>query len=714
MEMKKLYMNKGAGCLMILFALLFFILLSRFFYLQVVGTVHGESLKKWADAKYNQNGVLEAMRGTIYDAHGEVLAQDVPAYKLIAVLKGDGSVKDKEMTAEKIASVLNVSKEEILQKLNKNAVQTEFGSQGSNITKKQYDQITNMKLPGILFVDGTARIYPNGDFASYVLGFAKPNNLNVLEGQFGLEKSLDSYLHAENGTVSFDKNAKSFSNQKIAPPKNGNNVYLTIDQHIQSFLESEMNKAYDQYKPSMLLGIIVDPKTGKTLAMSSKPGYDPNQRDIKYFLNDPIAYAYEPGSTFKMFTLSAAINEGAYNGQDYYQSGTYMVGNVAIKDHNDGAGWGSITFDEGVQRSSNVAFAILAEKKLGFDRLQNYIQKFHLNQPTGIDLPGEGKNTILFDKPIQKTTTAFGQGSTVTPIQQIQAATAIANDGQMMKPYVIDHIVDPDTHKVIEQHNPEIVDKPITKETAQKVRQLLESVVTSPKGTGTAYKIDGYSVAGKTGTAQIPGPDGRYMIGKENYIFSFMGMAPASDPKLLFYIAIKQPKLKDTEYGSTPIATIFTNVMKNSLQYLKIKESAVTDVQALAKQENVSTPNVVGQSTDGAKTMLEKVGLQAVVLGQGNVLSQIPKSGNTTLKGDRVILTGNENKMPNIVGWSMRDAMNLASVLELDLKTDGQGYVTEQNIKEGTPVKKGDSLELKLTPPLELSPGTNTTQKASP
>ncbi|WP_416826944.1 penicillin-binding transpeptidase domain-containing protein [Ectobacillus polymachus] len=700
-------MNKGAGCLMIGFALLFFILLSRFLYLQVIGTVHGESLKKWGTAKYNQNGVLEAMRGTIYDSRGEVLAQDVPAYKLVAILKGDKSVKDKEMTAEKLAPVLNQSKDSILQKLNKDAVQTEFGPAGNNITQKQRDQIMDMNLPGIQFVDGTARIYPNGDFASYVLGYAKPNDLNVLEGQFGLEKSLDSYLHAQNGTVSFDKNASGFSNQKITPPKNGDNVYLTIDQHIQSFLEDEMKKAYDQYKPSMLVGIIVDPKTGKTLAMSSKPSFDPNNRDISYFLNDPIAYAYEPGSTFKMFTLAAAINEGVYNGQEYYQSGTYKVGNSIIKDHNDGAGWGSITFDEGVQRSSNVAFSILAEQKLGYDRFRDYIHKFHLDQPTGIDLPGEGKNTILFDKPIQKATTAFGQGSTVTPIQQVQAATAIANDGQMMKPYVIDHIVDPDTNQIIEQHNPEIVDKPITKETAQKERALLETVITSPKGTGTMYKIDGYPVAGKTGTAQIPGPDGHYMVGKENYIFSFMGMAPASDPKLLCYLAIKQPKLKDTDYGSTPLATIFTSVMKNSLQYLKIKESAVADPQSLAKQENVSTPNVVGQNMDNAKAMLEKVGLQAVVLGQGNVTSQMLHAGDTALKGDRVILAGNDNKMPNIVGWSMRDAMNLANVLGLNLKTDGQGYVTDQSIKEGTPVKNGDSLELKLAPPLEISPGTS-------
>nr|WP_051316946.1 penicillin-binding transpeptidase domain-containing protein [Ectobacillus panaciterrae] len=691
---------------MLIFSLLFFLLLARFLYIQVTGQVHGQSLEKWAEAKHNKKGVLEAMRGTIYDQHGEVLAQDTSAYKIAAVLKGDGHVKDKDLTAEKLASVLSLSKEEILARLNKPASQVEFGSEGSNLTKEQKDKIESMKLPGIIFTDGKTRIYPNGDFASYILGYAKPNDQDVLEGNFGIEKTLDKYLHAENGSIAYKGDARGLAtgNEKIVPPKNGKDVYLTIDQHIQSFLEDAMNTAAKQYEPSMLLGVVADPKTGKILAMSSRPSFDPNKRDISYFLNDPIAYAYEPGSTMKIFTLAAAVNEGVYNGQAYYQSGKYAVGNTEIKDHNGGAGWGSITFDEGVQRSSNVAFAILAQKQLGFDRYRQYLHKFHLDEKTGIDLPGESKNTILFDKEIQKATTAFGQGSTVTPIQQIQAATAIANDGKMMKPYVIDRIVDADTKKVVQQTSPEEVGKPISKASAQKVRQLLETVITSPKGTGTAYKIDGYSVAGKTGTAQIPGPDGKYMTGKENYIFSFLGMAPVSDPQLVVYVAIKQPKLTDTEYGATPLADIFKSVTKNSLQYLKIKPSEVKNPKKLAEQENAKVPNVSGQTMAAAKAALEKAGLTPVLLGGGSVIAQMPQSGDSVLKGDRILLTGTDNKMPNIIGWSMRDAMNLAHTMDLQLKPSGQGYVTEQSIQEGTAVKKGDVLEVKLAPPLEPQP----------
>ncbi|WP_446715506.1 penicillin-binding transpeptidase domain-containing protein [Bacillus sp. OTU530] len=706
MDAKKLHMNRGAGLLMLIFLLLFFLLVLRFLYIQWTGTVHGQSLTELAEAKHNKKGVLEGKRGTIYDQTGSVLAQDITAYKLIAMLKGDNHVEDKEQTAEKLATVLDMDADKILAKLNnEKAYQVEFGVAGNNLTKKQKEKITAMKLKGITFIDGKMRSYPNGNFASYVVGYAKPNDEGVLEGKFGLEQTLDSYLHDENGSISYEGDSHGLllgnSEEKVKPAKNGDDVYLTIDQRVQSFLEDAMTKAAEHYDPSMLLGVVADPKTGKILAMSSRPSYDPNIRDITYFLNNPIAYAYEPGSTMKVFTLAAAVNEGVYQGSAYYQSGAYAVGGTQIRDHNNGVGWGSITFNEGVQRSSNVAFAIIAEKQLGFDRLRQYIHRFGLDEKTGIDLPGESGNTILFDKQIQKVTTAFGQGSTVTPIQQIQAATAIANNGKMMKPYVIDRIVDSETGKVAEQHRPQEVGEPITEDTAKKVRQLLETVVTAPTGTGGAYKIDGYSVAGKTGTAQIPGPDGRYMSGRENYIFSFLGMAPADDPQLLVYVAVKQPHLKDAETGATPLADIFKSVTKNSLQYLKVKPSVVKDTSKLAAKESIAVPALTGEALSDAKEKIESKGLRPIVLGEGSIVKQSPQAGDKVLKGERILLAGTNNKMPNLIGWSLRDVMNLANVLGLELKTSGKGYVTEQSIGEGIAVKKGDLLEVKLVPPDE-------------
>ncbi len=435
--------------------------------------------------------------------------------------------------------------------------------------------------------------------------------------------------------------------------------------------------------------------------MSTKPSYDPNDRQIKYFFNDAIANAFEPGSTMKIFTLAAAINEGVYKGQDYYQSGTYQVGNRKIKDHNGGAGWGSITFDEGVERSSNVAFAILGDQKLGPERFRKYIHSFGLDEKTNIDLSGEGSNTILFDQQIQQVTTAFGQGSTVTPIQLVQAATAIANDGKMMKPYAIDKIVDPITDKVKLEHKPEEVGKPVTKETAAQVRQLLERVVTSPKGTGTAYKIDGYSVGGKTGTAQIPDGKGGYMTGRQNYIFSFLGMAPMDDPQLVVYVAVKQPKLKDDENGAQPLADIFKYVTKNSLEYLKIKPNEVKDPKKHLKEQQTTVPDVNGKTMAEAGKAIDKAKLRPIVLGEGKVQQQVPKATEQTLKGDRVFLVGDKPTMPNIQGWALRDVMNLAKTLQLNLKPSGTGYVTEQSVAEGTLLQPGTELGVTLVPPLE-------------
>lgn len=270
-----------------------------------------------------------------------------------------------------------------------------------------------------------------------------------------------------------------------------------------------------------------------------------------------------------------------------------------------------------------------------------------------------------------------------------------------MKPYTIDKIVDPITGEVKLEHKPEEVGKPVTKETAAQVRQLLERVVTSPKGTGTAYKVDGYSVGGKTGTAQIPDGKGGYMTGRENYIFSFLGMAPMDDPQLVVYVAVKQPKLKDDESGAQPLADIFKYVTKNSLEYLKIKPNEVKDPKKYVKEQQTAVPDVTGKTMEEAKKAIDKAKLRPIVLGEGKVQQQVPKATEQTLKGDRVFLVGDKPTMPNIQGWALRDVMNLAKTLKLNLKPTGTGYVTEQSVPEGTLLQPGTELGVTLVPPLE-------------
>src|SRR5699024_587362 len=283
----------------------------------------------------------------------------------------------------------------------------------------------------------------------------------------------------------------------------------------------------------------------------------------------------EPGSTVKMFTWAAAIDSGNYEGDEVFQSGKYRVNPKieTINDHNQGRGWGKITYDEGFRRSSNVAAAKLMWEKMGSDTYYDYLKRFEFDQVTEIDLPNEVPGRILYNWPSEKLRTAFGQGSTVTPIQQLKAATALVNEGKMLKPYVVKKIVNPDTGEVIKEYNPEVVGEPIKAETAEKMNQLLSGVITGDGGTGAKFELEDYSAMGKTGTAQMPNPKGGgYLSGKENHIFSFLGMAPSEDPQLMIHVSVQQPKLKATEVGSDPVSYIFKNVMENSLRYLEIED----------------------------------------------------------------------------------------------------------------------------------------------
>ncbi|KPD01241.1 Penicillin-binding protein 2B [Geobacillus sp. BCO2] len=329
-----------------------------------------------------------------------------------------------------------------------------------------------------------------------------------------------------------------------------------------------------------------------------------------------------------------------------------------------------------------------------------YLHRFHFDRKTGIDLPNEAVGQIRYRYPIERITTGFGQGTSVTPIQQIQAATAIANDGKMMKPYVIEKVIDPDSGKVVLDHGPTVVGEPITAETARKVRAILETVVTSEHGTGRPYQINGYRVAGKTGTAQIPSASGGYLTGRENYIFSFLGMAPTDDPKLLMYVAVQQPHLDVTETGAAPVSQIFTTVMKSSLQYLHIEPNGEKQMKAKTAKPQ-ALDSWIGQPAASAAKQLKEKGYVPVVIGSGKyVEQQLPQGGDHILLGERVVLkTDGAATMPDLRGFSLRDAMKVANVLGLRPSTKGTGYVVSQNIRPGAEVRKGDYLIVELAPP---------------
>ena len=703
--------NIGAASLFILFSLLFFVLAVRFITIQYTGEAEGKVLAAKAAQQYLRKSVIPAERGTIYDQKGEVIAEDSASYTLVAILdeklttnsEHPRHVVDPRETARKLSELIDLSEDEIFSRLTKDAKQVEFGAAGRDLSHQVKNKIEELELPGISFIKDSKRFYPNGIFASHLIGYAQKDQLengsSEINGKMGLEQSYNDILKGKDGEIEFEGDKWNYilpnSKNHIIEPVNGHDIYLTLDKKIQTFLEDAMNNIVDNYKPKRIMAIVADPKTGAILAMGQRPTYHPATREgiDQSWHNELVETSFEPGSTMKIFSLAAAIEENVYNPNGKFQSGQYAVGRDTIGDHNSGVGWGTITYAEGVQRSSNVAFAKLLEK-MGTEKWREYMDRFKFGTPTGIDLPNEVSGKILYNWQLEKVTSVFGQGTTVTAMQMIQAMTAIANDGKMMKPYVVDKIVNPNdgTEKVTK---PTVAGKPISEKTAKEVRDILETVITGEHGTGKRYQLDGYKVAGKTGTSQIPGPDGHYMTGRNNFIFSFLGMAPVDDPELIMYVLVEQPELPADESGGVPVSMIFNTVMKSSLQYLNIKPDDIPEAQV------VHMPEFTGKTVKETKKILTDSGFTPVIIGKGNkVTAQSPKKDIPLIEGEKVIIkTDGEMIIPDMTGWSKRDVLKLAQLAGLKTNIVGNGFVYKQNVTPNSKVNEGDQLVVNFESP---------------
>jgi len=705
---------------MVLFLAMFLVIAGRFLYIQITGKVHNVSLAKLAEQRRTVSYTLPAERGEIYDSSGMLLAYDRPSFKIYAVLDEDFTLNEKDpkhvidvqTTAEKLAPILNVDTsylEEILLKgIENKRFQVEFGNIGKNLSQKTKEEIEKLDLPGINFEQESIRYYPNGTFASHIIGFARKDLDDAEEdaritGVTGIEKEMDELLQGEDGFISYERdgylNKLLYPNETVTQPKNGVKIYLTLDQKVQTLLEDMLTQVEEDYEPERITAVILNAKNGEVVAMSSRPSFDLNNPvDVKNWYNDVISTPFEPGSTVKPFTWAAAIDAGVYNADETFKSGRYQINPIVdpVHDHNNGKGWGNISFDEGFIRSSNVAASKLVWEKLGPDEYLEYLKGFDFDKASGIDLPNEVSGHILYNWPIEKLTTSFGQGSTLTPIQQVKAATALTNGGEMLKPYVIKKIIDSKTGEVIESNNREIVGKPISEEAANKVLQLMQDVVNSENGTGKLYQLDDYTVAGKTGTAETPNPDGPgYLRGKEHNIYSFLGIAPAEDPELIMYVSVSKPKLAANEHGYYPVAHIFTNVMQNGLRYLNI----APDVEMEQLYEVIKIPELIGQNVKTITEELKAKGLRVTVVGDGTLVeSSNVNVDEEVFSNDHILLVTDKPKMPNIKGWSLREVLQFGHLLDLKTEVIGEGYVHIQSIKKGTPIKSGDYLgvELKL------------------
>ncbi|RYM07267.1 PASTA domain-containing protein [Sporolactobacillus sp. THM7-7] len=706
-QRKRKALSFWAGVVGLAFLIAFFIVIGRFVYIAQGKEIDGHELTGLGKKQWTQVDLINEKRGSIYSKNGKVLAEDVPAYTLYAVVspEADSYVKNKAETARKLAPILGMKASDIQAILEKKAYQVEFGQLGKQLSYEKKKKIDALKLPGLGFLETYKRYYPEQSSAAYTIGFTQSDtDTNFQKGVFGIEQSLNDYLTEKDGSVSFYRSLSGVpipgetKNLKKASP--GNDVYLTLNSTIQTVLDQSMQNAYKKYKPESMIGIVLDPKTGQVMGMSSKPDFNLNRRDIEQFNNAPVSSRYEPGSVMKTFTLAAAIDAGVYRGNAAYRSGSYKFDGGTIHDWRRN-GWGTITFNQGFQLSSNVGFSILADKYLGTDKLKQYFEKFGLNQRTGIDLPGEVSSRMNWNAKYDQIAASFGQGSAFTAMQIVQAATAIANDGTMMRPYIIDKVVDPKTDKPVLTHQPVIAGRPISKKAAEETRALMRKVVENKNvvngagATGRAYDLPGYDVIGKTGTSQLYA-DGRLLTGRDNYIYSFLGMAPEKDPKLIVYVAVKQPKLDASVlYDSQPVIDVVKPVMSSSLQYMKVKNEK--DTGDADKEAPAVLHSFIGRPIHEAAQALKNQGMRPITLGEGTVERQMPYQGQEMTKDSRVILSGSgTKKIPDLRGWSLADSLKVAQITGMRPVIKGDGYVVDQRPAPGSAVKKGDTLTIQM------------------
>lgn len=606
--------------------LLFVFIILRVFYIQVFDY---KKLNEYASDLWSRDLPIEANRGLILDRNGVVLADNLTTTSLVLI---PNQIKDKDKATKSLAEILNVSYEEMKKHVYKRTSIERVHPEGRRLSYDIAEKISNLKLDGVYLVKEAKRYYPYGNLLSHSLGYVGIDN----QGLSGLELQYDKYLTGKSGAIKYFSDAKGNKlnvSDIYVEPQDGMNLYLTIDINIQKSIERELNNIVDMFSPDMALAIVMNPKTGEILGMGSRPDYNPNtyQKYSQEILsrNLPVWSSYEPGSTFKIITMATSVEEKIIDIENdhFYDSGSVNVDGSVLKCWKAG-GHGDQTFLQVLQNSCNPGFVKLGQM-LGKEKLFSYIEKFGFGNKTGVDLNGEGQGIIFpLDKVgnVELSTTAFGQGVSVTPIQQVTAVSAVVNGGYLYKPYIVKSIAEKETNTIIKETKKSLVRKVISSETSTIMRHALESVVA--KGGGKAAYIEGYRIGGKTGTAQKV-QDGRYLVG--NYIMSFMAVVPSNDPEAVLYLAIDNPKNTAllSSYTTTPIAR---RILLDIIDALDIKEQKEAMEKDLEWTDKImyEVPNVVGKNIKEAKKLLSNFTVEYSGTGE-KVVSQSPNA-NTKLE----------------------------------------------------------------------------------
>jgi len=659
---------------------LFVLIACRVVYLGLSEKIDGVNIKTMAQNRNTKKETVVANRGTIFDSAGEILAQNVSSYTVIAYLDESRSenqetpqhVIDTLDTANKLSPVLNMDVKDLTALLTKNAYQVELGPGGRGITEIKKEEIENLNLPGIDFIQDYKRYYPNGDFASYLIGYAKTDEEGNIIGEMGIEQEFNSELSGSNGYLEYQKDLMGYkipnTPEVKIDPHNGNDIYLTIDSNIQLFVEQALIELESGGGFDWATITVADAKTGKILATGSKPSFDPNIKDITSYLNPLTSYEFEPGSTMKIYTYMAALEKGTYNGNETFTSGKKVIEPDTINDWNK-TGWGTITYDQGFALSSNTGIANMLETMIDKDDLYEYFKKLGFGKKTGISLPFEENGKIKFIYPIEIANAGFGQGITTTPIQHIQALSSIANNGTMLKPYIIDKIVDSDTGEIIFKGGRKEIEKVASVETVEHIKELMYNVVHNDPdwATGTSYKIEGYDIIGKTGTAQVVDADGQYS--KTSNIRSFEGMFPKDNPEIMIYAAVKGGS------NSNSLPKSITKIIEDTAKHLNIKASN----SDMIEYKTFSMPSLINKTIETANNKMNELGITPIVIGSGEkIVKQYPNKDTTIGSYDKVFLITNDTNLhlPDLKGYSSKEVENLCNLLGIKYNFSGSGYVS--------------------------------------
>lgn len=594
-----------------------------------------EELTSSAEDLWNRSFPLKAERGRILDVNNNILVDNEPTISIFAV---PNQIKNKDETASLLSNHIDMSKDEIYKRISKKASMVSFHPSGRKISYEDSALISKLSLDGIYLVQDTLRKYPYDEYMASLLGFVGIDNI----GFAGIESYYDSYLRGKDGSLSYMMDAKGglFSNKyyTLESPVSGLNLKLTLDLNIQNILERELSNAFLTYSATEVMGIVMNPNNGEILAIGNRPTYNSNSyQDYPSEIYNrllPVYNSFEPGSTFKAMTFAAALNEGLIDmhKDTYYDKGYEIVSGRRIKSWKKG-GHGLQTYLEVLQNSSNPGFVNIS-RKLGEEKMYEYVKYFGFLEKTGVDIQGENKG-IFFSKEnfheLECATTSFGQGISVTAIQLVSAFSSVINGGYLYTPRIAKSFVS-NSGETIYEFEKELKRQVISEETSKQMRYALECVVA--KGSGKKAYVDGYRIGGKTGTAQIA-DNGVYKDG--SYILSFIAGAPMNDPKVVVYFSIKEPK-NCIQYGGTTVGPIIQRIMSEILDYLKVEKDYENDIDKVLTwmdEKTTIVPNYIGQEKKKIKNNL----LKFQYYGEGEiVIDQIPKVGTVVNEGSTIML----------------------------------------------------------------------------